>query len=476
VLLAELATSHSVPATREDFVFTSYTSWELALRQVATGDLQQAEHLLREALHRYQRYLYIGDAAWLYTDLVIVALLRSDYDRADRWTRQQRAYIDDTPLRDDAIEEAEGSVELGDVYSGEYYTFIESTEVGSGLLTHSEREALDRYWRASRFLLTFYLEHDARDFLSAVDSFSFGWKEYLHRPYPSLFDQLYRAVGPSAQPGQYVNGFVTAHSIWTTAIETFVPDGYGNERTWELLREARERLRRAGFEADAVVVALDEMVLRIRDGDHQHVERRLRDVLPQAGEFVPEVGACVRALYASRWAPDELRLHVGRYVAERSRRRLVPDGTRLYVAYAEDVVARRHEPVGGPSDVEFLDSALYVRGALVYPDAPPLLRGLLSELWKAREESGDAYVPAGHLAERLDTTEGALAQVVRRFRSRLRERGLAEDRNALVESKNGYRLNQDNVRRLTVRSLDAPGSVVSEGGLLHKNGGHSDHE
>src|SRR5437763_515885 len=262
-----LARHLGLAAQDRDFRLTSYTAWQEGLIRSANHAFGEALELFTESLGRYRRYGYVGDAAWLHTDLVLTHLLAGRPGDARQALDEQRRYLDGIAAAAaggaaGAGADAEGAVSIGVVRSGEYETFVESTSLAPEELSSADVAALRRYVATSRHLIDFAAYGRRADFETALDLFTFGWSTYPASPYPGIFGGLARAVAGATPEAAYLNPYLTAYQQWQAMLSS-VRLPVDARRLWTMTVEVRERLQRAGFDDEAALVVLDSALLRL---------------------------------------------------------------------------------------------------------------------------------------------------------------------------------------------------------------------
>ncbi|MGV9886774.1 hypothetical protein [Streptomyces sp. NPDC003395] len=446
---ARLARDAGCDAGPEAFAQVSFVLWHEGLAAAAAGDAERAVPLFQASLDRYRRYRYFADASWLHTDLVIAHLLAGRQEEAAAELETQRTYVEKVLADHPTAASGTGrsfAFHLGDVQSGQYSTFVESSALRPTELTERDRSLLLRYVRTSEFLISACRYGAQRDFDAALDIFSFGWATYQQSPYPRIFRHLGDRYLEAADKW---NVHLTAYENWHRMLRSYrirVKPGALIDTAATL----HDRLGYAELDSCASLVLLDTAVLHARlhgrDASVEWITRYLRDLRPALPDAL---GAVVDYLQAPRTA-DRGQL-LSRYIGLRAGH-LAPEFLSLDL---DD----EKLPEPNRLEVTLYGPLLSIEGITVYENTPQPLIDILRVLGHdfARHLASGSEPPflsAAELAERTLRTSAALAQTVRRFRIACQERfrdvadyGLIQD--AVLQGRPGYRLNPQSVHRFT---------------------------
>ncbi|MFF4603454.1 hypothetical protein ACFY12_11975 [Streptomyces sp. NPDC001339] len=450
-----LADASGLKAKPELFSRVSFVLWNEGLKAAAANAPERALPLFRDSLERYRRYRYYADASWLHTDLVITQLLAGNKGEASAVLEAQRDYVEEVlaahpPTASDAGRRF--AFHLGDVQSGTYSTFVESSALRPTELTERDRELLMRYVHTSEFLISACRYGARRDFDAALDVFSFGWATYQQSPYPRMFQHL---ADRYLQSSESWNVHLTAYERWHRMLCSYRV----RVKPHVLIDTAatlHDRLGYAGLEACASLILLDTAVLHARlHGRSDAVDwitRYLRDLRPT----VPEtLGAVVDYLQAPQ--STERRRLLSRYIGLRADH-LAPEFLSLDLGDEQLPEPNRLE-------VTLYGPLLSVEGITVHEITPKplidILRVLGREFTQSRAEGLDVpLLSAAELSQRTNRTSAALAQTVRRFRGACQERfhettnwDIIQD--AIIQGRPGYRLNPQNIYRFVEYSTES---------------------
>ncbi|MBC9726528.1 hypothetical protein [Streptomyces sp. TRM68367] len=453
---ARLAEGLGLGLTQEDFSEVSFVLWKQGLAAAAADDAERALPCFEASLDRYRTYGYYADAAWLHTDVVINHLLAGRMEQAVASAEAQRDYVAEVLAAHPPVESAEGepyAFHLGDVRSGNYGTFVESSTLRPRALTSRDRDLLNRYVRTTDFLIAACRYGGRRDFDAALDVFSHGWTTYQTSPYPRIFLRL---------ADRYMNNrhawnvHLTAYEEWHRMLR-----GYrARMKPHTLIDTAatlHDRFVYAGLGTYAAIVLLDTAILHARlHGRHDAVEwvaRYLRELRPLVPDLLSAVGDYLQA--PEGW---EGQRPLSRYTRLRAAH-LVPD---LFNIGLDDTAA---------PDLDRIEVVLYglllsLDGITVYENTPQslidILRVLGDDLMRNRPgQEGEApFLAATELSERTNRTIAAIAQTVRRFRNACKEifQEVAECEpipDAVIQGRPGYRMNPATVQRFVEYPFDA---------------------
>lgn len=428
------------------FSEVSFTLWWRALAASAVGDTDSARPLFRESLERYRRYFYYADSAWIYTDLVMAELVAGREADAAAVLEEQRRYVDDVRAAHPPVADTAGEVthafHVGDVRSGAYSTFIESSSLVPRMLTERDHTVLRRYVLASEFLLSAFRYGSQSDFEAGVDLFSFGWGSFPHSPYPHFFRHL--ATRCTGQEGAW-DAYGTAQECWRRMLRTYRV----RVRPQMLVGRARQlhrRLSHAGLEEHAGLVLLDAAVLHARLHGRAEAVEWIRRHLGELHSTVPrELTAVVDHMQAAE-GQEEWNL-LSRYLGLRADR-MAPEFLSVGVTEQPPAPPRQLE-------VALYDRQLSIEGITVHTSTPLPLVDVLTELGgelTRSQDSGEAppFLPASELAARTGRSAAALAQAVRRFRAVCRSRFTEETDwdvapETIIQGRPGYRMNPESV-------------------------------
>lgn len=453
---ARLAAEAGFEVGPEAFARVSFVLWREGLEAAAANDPERAVPLFEDSLERYRTYRYFADASWLHTDLVIAHLLAGRQEEAAAELEAQRAYVEkvlaEHPSSASGAERS-FAFHLGDVQSGQYSTFVESSALRPAELTERDRGLLLRYVRTSEFLLSACRYGVQRDLDAALDVFSFGWATYQQSPYPRIFRRLGDRYLESAEKW---NVHLTAYENWHRMLRSYrirVKPGALIDTAATL----HDRLGHAGLDACASLVLLDTAVLHARlhgrDTSVEWITRYLRELRPALPDAL---GAVADYLQAPRHT-ERGRL-LSRYIGLRTGH-LAPEFLSLDL---DD----EQLPEPNRLEVTLYGPLLSIEGITVHESTPQPLIDILRVLGRDFEEHLAAgtevpFLSAAELAERTNRTSAALAQTVRRFRIACQERfrevadhSLIQD--AVLQGRPGYRLNPQSVHRFTEYSTDTP--------------------
>ncbi|MHC0431539.1 hypothetical protein ACX6XY_15340 [Streptomyces sp. O3] len=432
------------------FSQVSFVLWWQALEAAARNDPHTARPLFERSLERYRRYLYYADAAWIFTDLVAAALLADQQEEAADILDEQRRYVQGVLAEHPAASPGGPHVfHVGDVISGGYSTFVESSSLRPSGFTERDHALLLRFVRASEFLVSAARYRTRKDFEAALDVFSAGRAAFPQSPYPRIFRHLAEACAKGAEAWDV---HLTAHERWHQMLRTYRV----RVKPHVLIETAtalHERLSYAGLAEHAGLVLLDAAVL------HAHLHgrslavawitrylERLRAVVPDA------LSAVVDHVQAPRGAEEWSLL--GRYIGLRTSC-LAPE--LLSVGLAE-----RQSAEPSQLQVSLYGRLLAIEGITVHESTPPPLVDILTvlgdELNRGQAEGTEPpFLSASELAERTGRTGAALAQAVRRFRGAC-QRTFQEAtdwdivQEAVIQGRPGYRMNPQSVQRFAVYS------------------------
>ncbi|MGW8377223.1 tetratricopeptide repeat protein [Streptomyces sp. ODS28] len=436
------------------FSEVSFVLWWRGLEAAASGEPAKARPLFEQSLARYRRYLYFADTAWLFTDLVVADLAAGEHERAAAVLEEQRGYVESVREQfPPARSAAKPYFHVGDVRSGEYGTFVESSALRPGELAPRDHELLRRYVRAAEFFLAACRYGRRRDFEAGLDVFSLGWTGFPESPYPRILRRLAERHAGHAGSEEW-DVHLTAHERWHRMLRTYrvrVKPGPLIDAAVTL----HEQLGHAGLREHAGLVLLDAAVLHARLHGRETAVEWITRYLAELRSTVPDaLGAVVDHVQAPR-------------------RRGEWQSLSTYIGLRADLLAPEFLSVGVTdsrmSDPDRLDIALYgtrlsVEGVTVHEHAPaPLvdvLKVLGGDLMRAQDAGEDApFLTAAELAERSGRTTAALAQTVRRFRaackqafSELTDWDIAQD--AVVQGRPGYRMNPQRVGNFKVLSTE----------------------
>ncbi|MGK5628114.1 hypothetical protein [Streptomyces sp. URMC 123] len=446
---ARLAGEAGFEVKPESFSRVSFVLWREALVAAAGNDPERAVPLFQDSLDRYRKYRYFADAAWLHTDLVIAHLLAGHGEEAHAELEAQREYVEKVLAEHPSVTsgtERSFAFHLGDVQSGEYSTFVESSVLRPTELTERDRELLMRYVRTSEFLISACRYGTQRDFDAALDTFSFGWATYQQSPYPKIF----RLLGDRyLEAPEKWNVHLTAYENWHRMLRSYRV----RVKPHALIDTAatlHDRLGYAGLDTCASLVLLDTSVLHARlhgrDASVEWIARYLRDLRPTLPDAL---GAVVDYVQAPRNA--ERRQLLSRYIGLRV--------SHLAPAFLSLDLDDEQLPERNRLEVTLYGPLLSIEGITVYEWTPQPLIDILRVLGRdfeqnSSEESDLPFLSAAELSHRTNRTSAALAQTVRRFRIACQERfrdvadySIIQD--AVIQGRPGYRLNPQSVHRFT---------------------------
>ncbi|MFI6093552.1 hypothetical protein [Streptomyces sp. NPDC051218] len=451
---ARLAEEVGLEGKPEAFSRVSFVLWREGLEAAAENDPERALPLFTGSLERYRKYGYYADASWLHTDLVIAHLLAGQKEEAYAVLETQREYVEKVLEAHPVVASRAGrsfAFHLGDVQSGNYSTFVESSVLRPTELTERDRELLMRYVRTSEFLISACRYGVQRDFDAALDTFSFGWGTYQQSPYPRMFRHL---ADRYLEAPEKWNVHLTAYEQWHRMLRTYRVRVRPNVLI-ETAVTLHDRLRYTELDTCASLVLLDTAVLHSRlhgrDESVDWITRYLRDLRPTLPETL---SAVADYLQAPRNA--ERRQLLSRYIGLRAGY-LVPEFLSLDLGDEQLPQPNRLE-------VTLYGRLLSVEGVTVHENAPqPLidtLRVLGQEFSRSIAEGTTVpFLSAADLSDRTNRTSAALAQTVRRFRAACQERfsevadySLVQD--AVIQGRPGYRLNPQSIYRFTEYSTE----------------------
>ncbi|MBD0844179.1 hypothetical protein ICC28_36645 [Streptomyces sp. TRM68416] len=450
-----LARELGLGMTAEQFFEVSFVSWQRGLAAAGAGDAEQARAHFETSLDRYRAYRYYADAAWLFTDLVIAHLLAGHEDRAAATARAQRAYVDDIlathPLVEDTEDEV-GAFHLGDVRSGSYGTFIESTTLRPAALTHRDAALLRRYTRTSEHLLAACRFGARRELDAALDVFTCGWSTFQTSPYPKIFLRLADRYTDGRHPW---NPHLTAYECWHRMLRTY-RIRVKPRHLIDTATTLHDRFTYAGLPTCAATVLLDAALLQARlhgrNGAVEWVSRYLQELRPVVPELVQAAARYLQVPQGTEF-PWQLGTYRGLRPAH-----LAPEFPGPGLGDTPLPEADRFEFVlYGP--------LLSLEGVTLYDSTPrplaDILRALGEEFTRTRPDGGEVpFLSAAELARRVNRTPSAIAQAVRRFRHVCQEtlRETAEHeivQDAVIQGRPGYRINPAKVQRFLDYSLSA---------------------
>ncbi|MFD3497970.1 hypothetical protein ACFWWT_19885 [Streptomyces sp. NPDC058676] len=451
---ARLADELGLDVTLEQFTEVSFVSWKQGLASATANDAERALSSFEVSLERYRNYRYYADAAWLHTDVVIAHLLAGREDEASATVQAQRDYVEEIlgshPLVEGAGDESY-AFQLGDVRSGNYGTFVESSTVRPQVLTTRDAALLNRYVRTSEYLLAACRYGARRDFDAALDVFSCGWSTFQASPYPKIFLHLADRYIDNRHDW---NPHLTAYEGWHRMLRTYRI----RVKPRVLIDTAttlHDRFAYAGLDTSAAIVLLDAAIFHARlhgkNGAVEWVTRYLRELRP----LVPEmVNATAHYLQAPQGGQFQWQLST--YMGLRSAH-LAPEFPGLELG---------EEPI---PDLDRFEVALYgpllsLEGITVYEITPQALIDILKALgeeFMRRQPDGEVpFLSATELSQRTNRTPAAIAQTVRRFRNACQESfrevaGYEVIQDAVIQGRPGYRINPAHVQRLLDYSSDA---------------------
>ncbi|MFD3497975.1 hypothetical protein [Streptomyces sp. NPDC058678] len=452
---ARIAGEAGLEGKPEPFSRVSFVLWHEGLEAAAENDPERALSLFADSLDRYRKYGYYADASWLHTDLVIAHLLAGHKEEAYAELEAQRDYVEKVLEAHPLVASGAGrsfAFHLGDVQSGNYSTFVESSVLRPTELTERDRELLMRYVRTSEFLISACRYGVHRDFDAALDTFSFGWGTYQQSPYPRMFRHL---ADRYLETPEKWNAHLTAYEQWHRMLRTYRIRVRPNVLI-DTAATLHDRLGYAGLNTCASLVLLDTAVLHSRlHGRGESVDwitRYLRDLRPT----LPEVlGAVADYLQAPR--NTERRQLLSRYIGLRAGH-LAPEFLSLDLG-------EEQLPQPNRLEVTLYGRLLSVEGITVHENAPQPLIDMLRVLGREfsqsfTDRSAVPFLSAAELSNRTNRTPAALAQTVRRFRSACQERfrevaeySMVQD--AVIQGRPGYRLNPQSIYRFTEYSTEA---------------------
>jgi len=213
-LFMMLARSMGIEASLEVFQSTSYSLWHAGLGRLAAGQLEDARALLEQSASLYRDSDYVGDACWLYTDLVICDLLRNDEEGAASNLASQEAYFHERLVAN----------------------------------PHTPPQHLLKYVTSSRYFVRSLSKNreSMADILAGIDVFTFGWRTYPLTPYVTIFARLREHASERRTDGLIENPHRSAYQLWKDALETALIE-HDSRNYDELLRESAVRLRYANM-------------------------------------------------------------------------------------------------------------------------------------------------------------------------------------------------------------------------------------
>ncbi|KOX04356.1 hypothetical protein ADK65_04145 [Streptomyces sp. NRRL B-1140] len=397
------------------------------------------------ALDRYRDYRYYADAAWLHTDLVIAHLLAGRQDRASATAEAQRDYVEEIlrthPLVDSVADESY-AFHLGDVRSGSYGTFVESSTTRPDVLTTRDEALLKRYVHTSEYLIAACRYGARRDFDAALDVFSCGWSTFQASPYPRIF--LHLADRYTDRRHDW-NPHLTAYEGWHRMLRSYrirVKPGVLIDTATTL----HDRFAYAGLETSAAVVLLDAAILHARlhgrTGAVEWVTRYLQELRPVVPEMVNATAHYLQAPQSSQF-----QWQLSKYIGLRPVHLTPEFPVELGANTAPDL---------DRFEVALYGSLLSLEGMTVYEITPqPLTDTLrvLGEAFTQRQSDGEVpFLSATELSQRTNRTPAAIAQTVRRFRHACQKifREAADHeliQDAVIQGRPGYRINPATVQR-----------------------------
>jgi len=416
---------------------TSYTLWLDGHRATRRGEPARARGLYNESLWRYRRLRYTADAAWLYTDLVMNALLEDDSSAASALMAQQQRYVDSVVSGSGAAPDGDHALWTRDVSSGGYSTFVESRLIGGDVaLSAADQAMLRRFCTVSQLLVS-ATATGSSDLQAAVDSFSFGWRTFATTDYPAIFALLAQRLGSSCDPVS------TANAMWRDLL--VLPTVEATSQVLLAHAELLEaRLVRARLWDEAATATFDAAVLHAslygRAGTVVWLERYRE----RSGERVTHLRrAAEQAILQPPGDGNESMLTS--YLSVRSQ---FPEPPFFLAVPA--IVGRR---ASGRRlvELELRGNTLLVSGLPVATDMPVLVRRILALLihdWSHAVMAGGEppFRAANELAGLEESTPAAVTQAMFRLRRSMRDR-LAHDTNGVVDDSTvlqgrpGYRLN-----------------------------------
>jgi hypothetical protein len=439
---ARLAAGWGATEDVESFTATSFVHWQRGLAAAAANQPKPAREHFARSLDRYRENLYYADVTWLFTDRVIVELLDGRDDEAEQIYDEQCRYVEEVLASHPPLDrERPRLFQLGDVHSGEYRTFVESTTLRPTGLAHADGELLRRYVRTSEFLLDAARYRSARDFDAAVDLFSSGWATFSSSPYPTILEHVAKRFSDPSRPWQVS---LTAYARWhrMALLSQVRPKP---QTVLETAVELYDRLGRAGLTNHAAIALLDAAVIYSRLFGRASTAEWIGRYMNELRSVIPDL---VRA------AVDHLQTPTGvvgdgnlpTYLVLRSQ--LAPDLT------AGIPLASRRP---GAIDVAIYGRLLSIAGVTVYECLPAALVRVLdalgAEFDRGRERGTDIpLLTASELSARVGCSPAALAQTVRRFRTTVQQAfGVATDMTldpeAIIQGRPGYRFNPASVER-----------------------------
>ncbi|MFG3055231.1 hypothetical protein ACGFZP_30390 [Kitasatospora sp. NPDC048239] len=441
--LARLAAELGFTDGAEPFATTSFTRWRRGLETAADGRADLAAPLFDDSLARYRAYLYHADAAWLFTDLVIVHLMQGHEADAAGVFQEQGRYVEEVLADYPVTGDGPPVFQLGDVQSGDYSTFVESVTLQPTALTEADRAILRRYARVSELLLSAARYRSQRDFEAALDLFSFGWTSFPDSPYPHIFQHLAdRLAGAPGRWGAQLTGYARWHRMLRsgrvrptspTLIDTAV--------------DLHDRLTRAGLTKQADIALLDAAIIHAElhgtTATVEWISRYTRELRPEIPELLR---TAVTYLQLNGETPDTSSEGAQRLLAHYAGLRELHTVPALV---AERAARRRENSV--QVEVALYGRLLSIEGITVYEQTPEPLVDILQVLGEefAGSVAEGREVPllsAAELSSRTGRTTAALAQSVRRFRGAAQERfGAATeftlDPDTVIQGRPGYRIN-----------------------------------
>ncbi|MFF7315125.1 hypothetical protein [Streptomyces sp. NPDC008137] len=148
---------------------------------------------------------------------------------------------------------------LGDVRSGNYGTFVESSTVRPDVLTTRDEALLKRYVHTSEYLIVACRYGARRDFDAALDIFSCGWSAFRASPYPKIFLHLADRYTDSRHDW---NPHLTAHEGWHRMLRTY-RIRVKPRVVIDTVTTLHDRFAYAGLETSAAVVLTPEFPVEL---------------------------------------------------------------------------------------------------------------------------------------------------------------------------------------------------------------------
>ncbi|MER5353607.1 hypothetical protein ABT093_25125 [Kitasatospora sp. NPDC002551] len=442
--LARLAAELGFAGGEEPFTTSSFSVWCEALDTAADDRAEQAEPLFRDSLARYRAYRYHADAAWLFTDIVIVQLTLGRDDEAAATVEEQRQYITEVLARYPVAEDGEPVFQLGDVQSGVYSTFVESVTLWPKALAEQDRTILQRYLRTSELLLSACKYRARRDFVAALDLFSFGWMSFPASPYPYIFQLLARRLGSLSRDW---NAQLTAYAGWHRMLRAS-PVGPTSQHLIGAALDLHDRLGHSGLGRQGDIALLDAAIIHARLHGRAATVEWIGRYTKQLRSKVPDLlRAAVDCLQSGGDEPAP---------ADEAARRALAHYMGLRSRYAVPAPILERPLAKLPDQPVHVEVALYgrllsIEGITVYEQTPDPLTDILDvlgeEFTRCRTEGRDVpLLSAAELSARTGRTSAALAQSVRRFRGVAQERfrqatTFTFDPSTVIQGRPGYRIN-----------------------------------